>query len=85
MNDDAMKYIIGQAISNILSETGNAYATLTEIYNEVSNIKNEPISEGLKSQVRGRYRSAIHNMIIIWVKMIFFKQKENIVDCGRTK
>lgn len=75
MNDDAMKYIIGQAISNILSETGNAYATLTEIYNEVSNIKNEPISEGLKSQVRGRLQECCSQYDNYLGKDDFFQTK----------
>ena len=38
MNNDALKYVIGQAISNIIAKNRSEYASLNEIYEEESQI-----------------------------------------------
>lgn len=76
MNNDALKYIIGQAISNVLSKTKEDYSTLNEIYDEVSNIRNEPIDDGVKAQIRGRLQECCSQYDNYLGKDDFFQTKE---------
>lgn len=75
MNNDALKYVIGQAISNIIARTRNEYASLNEIYEEVSNIQNEENSEGLQAQVRGRLQECCSEYDAYLGKDDFFQTK----------
>lgn len=54
MNNDSLKIIIAQAISNITSRTKNEYASLSEIYDEVSNLRKEKINKAIEAQIRAR-------------------------------
>ncbi len=76
MNNESLKYIISQAISNILSKTKREYATLNEIYNEVSNLKNERNNKGLRAQIRGRLQECCSQYDGYLGKDDFFQTKE---------
>lgn len=76
MNNDALKYVIGQAISNIIAKTRNEYAKLSEIYEEVAKIQNEENSEGLQAQVRGRLQECCSQYDGFLGKDDFFQTKE---------
>lgn len=76
MNEEALKYIIGQAISNVLARTKNEYATLDEIYDEVSKIKGQEIDEGVRAQVRGRLQEYCSQYDSFVGKEDFFQTKE---------
>lgn len=76
MNEEALKYIIGQAISNVLARTKNEYATLDEIYTEVSEIKGQQIDEGLREQIRGRLQEYCSQYDSFVGKEDFFQTKE---------
>lgn len=52
MNNDSLKIIIAQAISNITSRTKNEYASLSEIYDEVSNLRKEKTNKAIEAQIR---------------------------------
>jgi len=54
MNKDSLKLIIAQAISNITSRTRKEYASLSEIYNEVSKLRKEKTNEAIEAQIRAR-------------------------------
>lgn len=76
MNNDALKYIIGQAISNVISKTRNEYASLNQIYEEVARLQNEDNSEGLQAQVRGRLQECCSQYDAYLGKDDFFQTKE---------
>ena len=76
MNNDALKYVIGQAISNIIGKTRNEYASLNEIYEEVARLQNEPNSEGLQAQIRGRLQECCSQYDAFLEKDDFFQTKE---------
>jgi len=76
MNNDALKYVIGQAISNIISKNRSDYASLSEIYEEVANLQNEENSEGLQAQVRGRLQECCSQYDAYLGKDDFFQTKE---------
>lgn len=76
MNNDALKFIIGQAISNIISKTRNEYASLSEIYEEVARLQNEPNEEGLQAQIRGRLQECCSQYDAFLGKDDFFQTKE---------
>lgn len=75
MNNDALKYIIGQAISNVLAKTKKDYATLNEIYSEVAEIKNEERNKSLESQIRGRLQECCPQCSHYLGKDNFFQTK----------
>ena len=76
MKEEALKYTIGQAISNVIARTKNEYATLEEIYEEVSKIKGESIDEGIRAQIRGRLQEFCSQYDNYLGKEDFFQTKE---------
>ena len=76
MNNESLKYIIGQAISNVLSRTRKEYAPLNEIYDEVCNLKNEKINDGMKVQIREKLQECCPQYENYLGKEDFFQTKE---------
>ncbi len=76
MDDMPLKNIIAQAISNIISVTGNEFASLEEIYNEVSKIRGEEINEAVKAQIRARLQECCSECTAFLGKEDFFETKE---------
>ena len=77
MNERSLKNIIAQAISNINSNTGNEYASLSEIYDEVEAIKNEPMTEAVRAQIRARLQESCSSYSSYLGKDDFFETKEH--------
>jgi len=76
MNNDALKYVIGQAISNIIARNRSEYASLNEIYEEVASLQKEENSEGLQAQIRGRLQECCSQYDAYLGKDDFFQTKE---------
>lgn len=76
MNNDRLKYVIGQAISNITSKNKSEYAELNEIYNEVSNIINKKNSYKLQAQIRARLQECCLQYDAYLGKDNFFQTKK---------
>ena len=77
MSERALKNIIAQAISNINSNTGKKYVSLSEIYEEVEKIKKEPITDAVKAQVRARLQESCSSCSSYLGKDDFFETKGN--------
>ena len=76
MNNNSLKLIIAQAISNITSRTKNEYASLSEIYNEVSNLRKEKTNESIEAQIRARLQENCSQYSSYQGKNDYFQTKE---------
>lgn len=76
MNNDAIKYVIGQAISNIIARTREEYASLKDIYEEVAHLKNVDNDLGLQAQIRGRLQECCSQYKEYLGKDDFFQTKD---------
>ena len=76
MNNDAIKYVIGQAISNIIARTREEYASLKDIYEEVARLKNVDNDLGLQAQIRGRLQECCSQYKEYLGKDDFFQTKD---------
>lgn len=76
MNNDSLKIIIAQAISNITSRTKNEYASLSEIYNEVSNLRKEKTNKAIEAQIRARLQENCSQYSSYRGKNNYFQTKE---------
>lgn len=76
MNNDAIKYVIGQAISNITAKTREEYASLKDIYEEVARLKNVDNDLGLQAQIRGRLQECCSQYKEYLGKDNFFQTKD---------
>ena len=76
MNNDAIKYVIGQAISNIIAKTREEYASLKDIYEEVARLKNVDNDLGLQAQIRGRLQECCSQYKEYLGKDNFFQTKD---------
>lgn len=85
MNNDALKYVIGQAISNIIAKNRSEYASLNEIYDEVASLQNEENSVGLQAQIRGRLQECCSQYDAYLGKDDFFQTKEKYSGLWKNK
>lgn len=76
MDNDALKYIIGQAISNIIARTREEYASLSDIYKEVAIIKNIEMTSGVEAQICARLQECCSQYDNYLGKDNFFQTKE---------
>ena len=76
MNNNSLKLIIAQAISNITSRTKKEYASLNEIYNEVSNLRKEKTNEAIEAQIRARLQENCSQYSSYQGKNDYFQTKE---------
>ncbi len=76
MNNDSLKIIIAQAISNIISRTQKDYASLSEIYDEVSILRKEKTNKSIEAQIRARLQENCSQYSSYRGKNDFFQTKE---------
>lgn len=86
MKNEPLKYVIGQAISNITSKKRKKEcASLEEIYEEVAILQNEENTLGLQAQIRGRLQECCSQYDAYSGKDDFFQTKKKYSGLWKNK